>query len=63
MSAEEMESTNLLYSPLFKGMRSVAVRNSTHYGIAGYYLLMAIKAGMIGFIFGILYLAFFSCIG
>lgn len=30
------------------GMGSVAVRNSTHYGIAGYYPLMAIEAGMIG---------------
>ena len=26
----------------------VAVRNSTHYGIAGYYSIMAAKAGMIG---------------
>ena len=31
------------------GMGSIAVRNSTHYGIAGYYPLMAIKHGMIGF--------------
>ncbi len=31
------------------GMGSVAVRNSTHFGIAGYYPLMAIKEGMIGF--------------
>jgi L-2-hydroxycarboxylate dehydrogenase (NAD+) len=30
------------------GMGSVAVRNSTHYGIAGYYAMMAVKAGMIG---------------
>ena len=30
------------------GMGMVAVRNSTHYGIAGYYPLMAIDAGMIG---------------
>ena len=30
------------------GMGSVAVRNSTHFGIAGYYPLMAIKRGMIG---------------
>ncbi|MGA1841980.1 MAG: Ldh family oxidoreductase [bacterium] len=30
------------------GMGMVAVRNSTHYGIAGYYALMAIEAGMIG---------------
>jgi LDH2 family malate/lactate/ureidoglycolate dehydrogenase len=30
------------------GMGAVAVRNSTHYGIAGYYPLMAVKAGMIG---------------
>jgi L-2-hydroxycarboxylate dehydrogenase (NAD+) len=30
------------------GMGSTAVRNSTHYGIAGYYALMAIKEGMIG---------------
>lgn len=30
------------------GMGMVAVRNSTHYGIAGYYTLMAIEAGMIG---------------
>lgn len=31
------------------GMGMVAVRNSNHYGIAGYYSLMAIKEGMIGF--------------
>ena len=30
------------------GMGMVAVRNSTHYGIAGYYAMMAIEAGMIG---------------
>ena len=30
------------------GMGMVAVRNSTHYGIAGYFVLMAIEAGMIG---------------
>jgi len=30
------------------GLGSTAVRNSTHYGIAGYYSLMAIKQGMIG---------------
>ncbi|HEY9077045.1 MAG TPA: Ldh family oxidoreductase [Anaerolineaceae bacterium] len=30
------------------GMGAVAVRNSAHYGIAGYYPMMAIKAGMIG---------------
>ena len=30
------------------GMGMVAVRNSTHYGIAGYYALMASQAGMIG---------------
>lgn len=30
------------------GLGMVAVRNSTHYGIAGYYTLMAIKEGMIG---------------
>lgn len=30
------------------GLGMVAVRNSTHYGIAGYYPLMAIKEGMIG---------------
>jgi L-2-hydroxycarboxylate dehydrogenase (NAD+) len=30
------------------GMGSVAVRNSTHFGIAGYYSSMAVKAGMIG---------------
>jgi L-2-hydroxycarboxylate dehydrogenase (NAD+) len=33
------------------GMGSVAVRNSTHYGIAGYYASMAIDAGMIGLTF------------
>jgi L-2-hydroxycarboxylate dehydrogenase (NAD+) len=33
------------------GMGAVAVRNSAHYGIAGYYPLMAIKAGMIGMSF------------
>ncbi|MCW4049930.1 MAG: Ldh family oxidoreductase [Candidatus Bathyarchaeota archaeon] len=30
------------------GMGMVAVRESTHYGIAGYYALMAAEAGMIG---------------
>ncbi len=30
------------------GMGMTTVRNSTHYGIAGYYLLMAIENGMIG---------------
>jgi LDH2 family malate/lactate/ureidoglycolate dehydrogenase len=30
------------------GMGMVAVRNSTHYGIAGYYAMMAANAGMIG---------------
>ncbi|OIN99895.1 MAG: lactate dehydrogenase [Elusimicrobia bacterium CG1_02_56_21] len=30
------------------GLGMTAVRNSTHYGIAGYYTLMASKAGMIG---------------
>jgi L-2-hydroxycarboxylate dehydrogenase (NAD+) len=30
------------------GMGMIAVRNSTHYGIAGYYSLMAIKEGMLG---------------
>jgi L-2-hydroxycarboxylate dehydrogenase (NAD+) len=33
------------------GMGSVAVRNSTHFGIAGYYSLMAIKQNMIGMTF------------
>lgn len=33
------------------GMGSVAVRNSTHFGIAGYYALMAVKEGMIGMAF------------
>ncbi|MBI9098557.1 MAG: Ldh family oxidoreductase [Spirochaetaceae bacterium] len=32
------------------GMGMVAVRNSTHYGIAGYYTSMACKAGMIGMV-------------
>jgi LDH2 family malate/lactate/ureidoglycolate dehydrogenase len=30
------------------GLGAVAVRNSTHFGIAGYYSLMAIEQGMIG---------------
>ena len=30
------------------GMGMVAVRNSTHYGIAGYFALMAVQNGMIG---------------
>ena len=30
------------------GMASVAVRNSTHFGIAGYYPMMAVEQGMIG---------------
>lgn len=33
------------------GMGGVAVRNSTHFGIDGYYPLMAVKAGMIGISF------------
>jgi L-2-hydroxycarboxylate dehydrogenase (NAD+) len=33
------------------GMGSVAVRNSTHFGIDGYYALMAVEAGMIGMSF------------
>lgn len=31
------------------GLAMVAVRNSTHYGIAGYWTTMATKAGLIGF--------------
>ncbi|MFW5713624.1 MAG: Ldh family oxidoreductase, partial [Brevefilum sp.] len=30
------------------GMGSVAVRNSTHFGIAGYYPLMAVQQGLVG---------------
>jgi len=33
------------------GMGSVAVRNSTHFGIDGYYARMAVNAGMIGMAF------------
>lgn len=33
------------------GMGAVAVRNSTHFGIAGYYPTMAVEAGMIGMTF------------
>jgi L-2-hydroxycarboxylate dehydrogenase (NAD+) len=33
------------------GMGAVAVRNSTHFGIDGYYAMMAAKAGMIGMSF------------
>jgi L-2-hydroxycarboxylate dehydrogenase (NAD+) len=33
------------------GMGAVAVRNSSHFGIAGYYPLLAIQAGMIGMTF------------
>ena len=33
------------------GMGAVAVRNSSHFGIAGYYPLMAVRAGMIGMAF------------
>lgn len=32
------------------GLGAVAVRNSTHFGIAGYYALMAANAGMMGFV-------------
>ena len=32
------------------GLGAVAVRNSTHFGIAGYYSQMAIEEGMIGFV-------------
>jgi L-2-hydroxycarboxylate dehydrogenase (NAD+) len=31
------------------GMGSVAVRNSTHFGVDGYYAMMAANAGMVGF--------------
>jgi len=30
------------------GLGAVAVRNSSHYGVAGYYPLMAVKQGMVG---------------
>jgi LDH2 family malate/lactate/ureidoglycolate dehydrogenase len=30
------------------GMGSVAVRNSSHYGVAGYYARMAVQQGMVG---------------
>jgi L-2-hydroxycarboxylate dehydrogenase (NAD+) len=30
------------------GLGMITVRNSTHYGIAGYYAIMAVEAGMIG---------------
>jgi len=30
------------------GLGAVAVRNSSHYGVAGYYPLMAVKAGLVG---------------
>lgn len=30
------------------GLGMVTVRNSTHYGICGYYLMMAAEAGMVG---------------
>lgn len=30
------------------GLGAVAVRNSSHYGVAGYYSLMAVRAGMVG---------------
>lgn len=33
------------------GMGGVAVRNATHFGIAGFYPLMAAKEGMVGFAF------------
>jgi len=33
------------------GLGAVAVRNSSHYGIAGYYALMAVKQGMAGISF------------
>jgi L-2-hydroxycarboxylate dehydrogenase (NAD+) len=33
------------------GLGAVAVRNSSHYGVAGYYPRMAVEAGMVGFSF------------
>jgi L-2-hydroxycarboxylate dehydrogenase (NAD+) len=33
------------------GLGAVAVRNSSHYGVAGYYTLMAVKEGMVGISF------------
>jgi L-2-hydroxycarboxylate dehydrogenase (NAD+) len=30
------------------GLGAVAVRNSSHYGVAGYYPMLAVKAGMVG---------------
>lgn len=45
-------SMKLAIEKAFKyGMGSIAVRNSTHFGIDGYYPLMAIRAGMIGISF------------
>ena len=42
-------ATNLAIKKAQKyGTGAVSVRNSTHYGIAGYYALMAIQEGMIG---------------
>ena len=31
-----------------RGLGAVAVRNSSHYGIAGYYAMMAVREGMVG---------------
>jgi L-2-hydroxycarboxylate dehydrogenase (NAD+) len=33
------------------GLGAVAVRNSSHYGVAGYYALLAVKEGMVGISF------------
>jgi L-2-hydroxycarboxylate dehydrogenase (NAD+) len=33
------------------GLGAVAVRNSSHYGVAGYYAMMAVKEGMVGISF------------
>jgi len=43
------QSMNLAIQKAHKyGLGAVAVRNSSHYGVAGYYPLMAVREGMVG---------------
>ncbi|MBQ8930010.1 MAG: Ldh family oxidoreductase [Oscillospiraceae bacterium] len=48
MVASHKAMTAIIEKARTYGMAAAAIRNSTHYGIAGYWATMATKAGMIG---------------
>ena len=48
MVASHKAMTAIIEKAKTYGMAAAAIRNSTHYGIAGYWATMATKAGMIG---------------